>query len=75
MIVIIEHFINYSTSELTDMQLIVIKCLIHFVGLNVEDLFNRITVVSFENIVMKELERLRRIDLAHSVVERSTLIS
>ena len=39
------------------------------------DLFNRITIVSFENLIMKEVDRLRKIDLANSVVEKSTLIS
>lgn len=46
----------------------------HLTGENVAELFNRIAIVSMENIVMKELATLRKLELTHQVVERSSLI-
>lgn len=45
------------------------------IGENVIDLFKRIAIVSMENLILKELNNLRRIELAHQVVEKSSLSS
>ena len=39
------------------------------------DLFKRIAIVSMETLILKELNNLRRIELAHQVVEKSSLSS
>lgn len=45
------------------------------VGENVTDLFKRIAIISMENLILNELNSLRRIELAHQVVEKSSLSS
>ena len=53
-----------------------ISSFVSYVGDNVAELFQRIAIISMENLVMKELSRLRKDEMARQVqLEKSTLIS
>ena len=71
-------------SDVTDAQKIAVDYAVEYsaelwmtsakTGQNVSDLFNRITITTFENLIQKEISSLRKMELAHNVIEKSTLI-